>query len=868
MSTVLEPSLPAAEDAAARRRWPQATLRTYLVAIILVATVPLALLMAYRIVEDNRQERRVLLANLSGTAKAAAVGVDRELLATFEALRMLGTTDTLRNADIAGFERRLWRAPMLASWNRLVWMASDGASQFEVGGEAGANSVGIDAAEREALLRAWRAVPRGDTVLVSVLDTAPARRATWLGINTTTVDGRHHLLAARVGLATWQALLQGVAPDDGAYVTLFDAQHRVLARTLEAERSAGATLAADVVAAIATAGSGVQRMRALGRTEEAYAAWQLLPQVGWGIGVGALAAPYDAQHRREAWTTFIVAAACLLLGVTAALFVARRVVRPLERLIRDNGRVVDDGPSEVTEIAQLHDAFARSQQARDEAAARLAKKAEDFETLFRMCPTGISVAQDPACASVLRNAAMLELVPGAGTSLPGDEIEVYGPTGRLAPEAQPLVRAARGGESVPPTEIEIRRPGLPPAYVLASAVPLTDAAGQPRGAIASFTDVTASKLAQRERELSMTREQQARREAESANRAKDELLAMLGHELRNPLNAIVTSAEVLRRAETDSEVAASARAIIARQTKKLAAMVDDLLDVGHVMADEITLLPQPIDFAAQVKAGAEAARATATERDQRLTLGTLAPTWVNADARRISQVLGHLLDNAVKHTPAGGVIEVELRHQAGDAVVTVRDSGPGIDAALLARIFEPFVQGERGLARSAGGLGIGLTLAKRLVELHGGSLRARSSAEGSVFELRLPVVAAPQVALAPAAVGTRIGVIDDNPDALAGMRSMLELAGHSVVTAADGTAGLAMLLEDGPGIALVDIGLPGIDGYEVARRSRAAGYRGKLIALSGYGQPHDLMRSIAEGFDAHLVKPVDPEQLLPLLRRG
>ncbi len=223
---------------------------------------------------------------------------------------------------------------------------------------------------------------------------------------------------------------------------------------------------------------------------------------------------------------------------------------------------------------------------------------------------------------------------------------------------------------------------------------------------------------------------------QSASRARNELLSMLGHELRNPLNALVTSAEVLRAAPPGGPIAESARGVVTRQTRKLSVLIDRLLDIGRMLADDITLELQPIELRDAVKASLAIARAQAAERGASLTLRADAPVWARADPARIAQVMAHLLDNALRHTPAGATVTVELRDDAGAAVVTVRDTGPGIAADLLPRIFEPFARG--GLDRSHGGPGIGLALVRRLIELHGGSVTARSSAGGSAFEWRLP----------------------------------------------------------------------------------------------------------------------------------
>ena len=242
--------------------------------------------------------------------------------------------------------------------------------------------------------------------------------------------------------------------------------------------------------------------------------------------------------------------------------------------------------------------------------------------------------------------------------------------------------------------------------------------------------------------------------------------------------------------------------------------------------------------------------------------------WIEADATRIEQVTTNLLNNALKYTPAGGRIEVDVGSDAGQAVLRVKDSGVGIAATLLPRIFDLFVQGERTLERRAGGLGIGLTLVRRLVQLHGGTIEAQSApGQGSLFTVRLPAVAAPSSAheaereRGPESRRRRVGIVEDNEDALAALRSLLELDGHSVWSESDGLAGLSAVLAQRPDVAVIDIGLPGIDGYELAKRSRAGGYAGRMIALSGYGQDRDVQQALKSGFDAHLVKPVDPTAL-------
>jgi signal transduction histidine kinase len=390
-----------------------------------------------------------------------------------------------------------------------------------------------------------------------------------------------------------------------------------------------------------------------------------------------------------------------------------------------------------------------------------------------------------------------------------------------------------------------------------------DADGRAAQMIGVTVDMTDQKQSEKARALLTERALAARSEAEAASRAKDEFLTMLSHELRNPLGAISAAVDVLDAAQADSSNAAEARAIIGRQTRNLAHMMNDLLDVGRLIAGKILLAHHQVNLAAVVQRVHETLALTGETKVHHVQL-ELQEAWVDGDAVRIEQVVTNLLTNAAKYTPRGGSIQVSVRLDDGSAVLQVQDSGIGIPPALLPRIFDLFVQGERPLHRPAGGLGIGLTLVRRLVELHGGTVGADSSSAGSRFTVRLPAVAAPSVPAANALPPSRrrkVLVIEDNDDVLAALRSKLELDGHTVSTAADGLEGLRRLLNLKPEVSIVDIGLPGLTGFELARHARAAGYAGRMIALSGYGAERDAHAAMVAGFDAYLVKPVDRNEL-------
>jgi signal transduction histidine kinase/CheY-like chemotaxis protein len=395
-----------------------------------------------------------------------------------------------------------------------------------------------------------------------------------------------------------------------------------------------------------------------------------------------------------------------------------------------------------------------------------------------------------------------------------------------------------------------------------------------RGALTRAGEVLSGERAAREqaeaeRHQLLASEQAARRLAETQNEAKDQFLAMLGHELRNPLSAISGAVAVMQSGAAAPAAEKRAREVIVRQSGHLARIVDDLLDMSRVMTGKVRLDMQRLDLGEGTQRCVATLAAAGRTARHEINLRTVS-AWVDADATRLDQVICNILINAIKYTPDGGRVDVETRVEGDKAVLSVRDTGMGIAPELLPRIFEVFIQGPASLDRSQGGLGLGLALVQRLAQMHGGSVEARSEGEGrgAEFTLRLPRMPAPaprriEAKAQPAPVRARVLLVDDHDDARGMLRVMLELLGYHVIEAGDGLKGVEAAAAQRPDIAVVDIGLPGIDGYEVARRLRAdESTRGMgLIALTGYGQDDDRRRALAAGFDEHLVKPVEPEAL-------
>ncbi len=463
-----------------------------------------------------------------------------------------------------------------------------------------------------------------------------------------------------------------------------------------------------------------------------------------------------------------------------------------------------------------------------------------------------------------------EIAEGAGAVILADEALHPEVTARLLEvlRAQPpwsdlpLIVFTRGGESSE-RAIESLVPGN--ATILERPVRLS-------------TLVSAIKAALRARNRQYEVRDLLERQAE-ADRRKDEFLAMLGHELRNPLAGIRNALFVLDQVGGKDEKAVRQREVILRQTRHLVRMVDDLLDVSRVTLGKIILKRRTVDLREVADRCLAELGMAALARSNGLELEVhTEPAVVQGDPVRLEQVICNLVQNAIKYTPRGGRISLRLEARSEEALLSVRDTGIGISPAALESIFEPFAQVESSRHHSEGGLGLGLPLVRSLIAMHGGSVEARSDGpgRGSEFIVRLPraeketkaaAVFKPKPRHAEPAAGLHVLVVEDNLDGRESLRDLLEIWGHRVSLAESGPAGVEMAFSRRPDVALIDIGLPGIDGNEVARRIRSIlGEEAiSLIAMTGYGQPEDRRRALQAGFDFYLIKPVDPTVLSRLL---
>ena len=488
-----------------------------------------------------------------------------------------------------------------------------------------------------------------------------------------------------------------------------------------------------------------------------------------------------------------------------------------------------------------------------------------LQAIIERAPIPIAIAHDPACKVITANRALALLLGTPEDSnisltqptkvMPGYRIQR---DGRDLPIADLPMQYAIAHRIAVSNEIEIVRADGTVRYVQNDVEPLYDTHGQIYGCVSVCVDLTERKRAERA--------------LLEADRLKDEFLATLSHELRNPLAPLRTALEVLRIARDDRELSDKARTTMERQLAHLVRLTDDLLDVSRITQNKVELRRERVDLCAALHNAVEASWPTIDLQGHTLRMDVPShPVWVTADVTRLAQVFANLLSNAARYTPRGGRILVTAVVEDGHARVVVADTGVGIPRDLLPRIFDMFTQLPAVRDKTHGGLGIGLTLAKRLVELHHGTIEARSDGpgRGSQFIVALPVseehVTAdvePAGSPAVAAGGCRVLVAEDDRDAAEMMEVMLQYKGHDVRIASDGEQAVAIAKEFNPQIAFLDIGMPRMDGYEAARRIRIAmGSRVMLVALTGWGQDEDKRRSREAGFDHHLTKPPEPDML-------
>jgi signal transduction histidine kinase/ActR/RegA family two-component response regulator len=881
-------------------------LRSHLIALVLAALVPVLGFTALVMRENARLQLAATERGMRDTASAVARTVDKELETAITALEALAQSEHLDTGSLAPFYGLCERVTRTQGWVNILLFEADGRTLMQTSVPLGSPRPPTRRPDTLAEARD----KRGPAVS-NLFDGSVTRNVVAVYVPVVRNNVVRYVLAVGLRAGTFGELLrsQTFAPDTIA--VLQDREATIIARTQGEAEAVGRRVQNPTPGR-----EGWLKSRVIEGTE-VYVAFATAPLSGWRVILTAPTATVEAPLRRGAWQLLAGAAVASALAAALAFLFGRRIEGAVGGLVRiahavergDRAEPLQSGVTEVNQVAEQLSTAAELARAREQESAlreRQARAIADVAHALAASPdldTVLRTAVDAVRGLVRADSARIALVDEAGRlvvrystilsslMLPGFEIAKGQGAGGLAWSTGRPVRTddfrndprfrdsayvpiAQGDNIVSCMTVPIVSSGAVVGVIYANNFtrrPFTD---EEEAALVTLADHAAVAV---EKARILAREHAARAEAEAASRGKDELLAMLGHELRNPLSAIANAVHVLEAGDSPAEVTRRAREIITRQNAHLAHLVDDLLDVARVTSGKIALVRRPLELSQAVRhALATLAAGGRTER-HRVTV-ELEPVWADVDETRFEQIVNNLIGNALRFTPAAGTIAVTLRGEGGEAVLRVRDTGVGIAPEMLPRVFDLFAQGERGPDRGAGGLGLGLTLVRRITELHGGSVEAASpgAGHGSTFTVRLPALAAPAAPAPRSGAATpsdgksrRILVVEDNTDAREMLRHLLNLAGHEVHEAPDAPAGLEAALRLRPDIALVDVGLPGFDGYQLARRVRgSAGPSIYLVALTGYGQPDDRRQAHQAGFDAHLVKPVNPEALLAVIQNA
>ncbi len=818
---------------------------------LLAVTVPLTALLAIAgfllASRDYSGRRASVVADTQLLARAAAADADRFLRDRIAALTVLADSPTVRSGELTAMQSYFRSLASDPTYARLSWFDLSGLRRASNLDDPPSGPLNVDArAYFQAVLATQQ--PYVDSAVRSLQDQSPIIT---VAVPTFDQDGRlSGVLINPLTLDLLESILKTFqAPE--SRVLVVDRANQVIADG-DPQTGFRAPVVPSIVARARQQGAGSFNdvTGPLGSPHRLIG-FAPAPAGDWLVFVSRSAGSAFAPARQSFVIELLAIAAITVVGIGSALLLTARLNR--EAAARERAHEADSRLAAI--VGSSGDAI-------------------------------IGLTEDGLITSWNSGAEQVFGLPGPrAIGRPIASLIRADRAGELASVLQRL----RQGEPTQQLEVAgVRGDGTPVELALTFS-PVLNAAGAILGASVIARDVSEAARVAAERERLLEREHELRREAEAANRAKDEFLSTISHELRTPLTTIVGYAQLLRRRVANDPDTAQMAATIDRSAHVQMRLVNDLLDLSRVVGGKLEIEREPVDLRAVLVAAVAAARPEAEAKSVTLALHCDEPAAiVCGDAARLQQILANLLGNALKFTAAGGSVTVVLSRVAGEAQVAVHDTGIGIPAAFLPHVFERFRQADASPTRAYGGLGLGLTIAQMLAELHGGRVTAESAGEGkgATFTLRLPLDVDASVSLgAPAGVppperreapeqlaGQYVLVVEDDPDTREMLRRVLEAEAARVVTAASGSEALAALEHATPDVLICDIGMPGEDGYAVLRRLRARHGDLPAIALTAYAGQDDRERALAAGFQRHLAKPVDAPELvaaiLALLRSG
>lgn len=861
---------PAAASAPEPPRVHRPAMRAYLRTAFVLTTAPLLLLAGALGLNTVINERATVQRSMTDVARTLSSTIDGEVGRTMLSLEMLALTRAFDETDVT-------RLRAMAQTLKDTHGSISNIVVFTVDGKGVINlRLAQGAAQPEPSSPAFVVAAQEGRSFASDVVTSPTSGKASVAVSVPVVrDGKpRYAILATMEYDIWTDWLKRRIPQ-GSIAAVDDRNGVIFARSERPEAFVGRTAAEPLRQAYAQQQDGLIRIRNA-EGVALYAAFHTSQATGWHTLVLRDAAEVDGPlYRYVAWLV-LGTAVVLALAYLASTLLMRRLEEAAAQL-RDAIATVGEGrqpPNRslpVSELDQAHGAAEQAGRLLRRAHADLKQQELELRTMLDVIPVGILVARDARADDIAASSSFAAL-----TGMPvGENVSQSGPNkdrlpyhyerdGRALDEEElPMQRATRTGREVRDVEMDMVFNDGRVIHLLSQAAPLLDDQGNVRGAIGANVDITPLK--------------QAHRALEAADRQKNDFLATLAHELRNPLAPIRYGIALLQR-DPGMDARDKAVRIIDRQAGHMARLLDDLLDLSRITRNVVELKREPVELHAIANAALENARPMAEEHRHRLETDIEpGPLWVHGDPARLLQIVDNLLNNACKYTEDGGRITLRARRAGDRCIIEVSDTGVGVAPDKAAAVFTMFGQVNPAMQATKGGLGIGLAVVRRLVELHGGSIAVRSDGlgQGSTFTVMLPrlehVEPLPKPGAA-AAESDELGrlevlVVDDNVDGADTLAMVLRIAGVKTRTAHSAAEAIAAAEAMQPDAVLLDVGLPDGSGLDVARRIRATawGRRALLVAITGWGRAEDRARTAEAGFDTHLVKPVDANQVIALL---